>query len=123
MMHTLAHSALSQVHTNAKPTARVKSRVDNTQRVILHGHTLPVLRNATDLGRLSGDTAMNHLIMVLRASPEQDHDLQTLIDQQLDKKHANFHQWMTPAEFGSHFGVADSDIQQVTDWLTQQASR
>ncbi len=114
------HIASAQVRTNATPARRVTSLVDNNRRVTLHGHTLPVLHNASDLGRLSGETAMNHLVMVLRASPEQDHALQYLIDQQLDKNHANFHQWMTPEQFGSHFGVADSDIKQVTDWLAQQ---
>ena len=112
--------AQAQARSNSFPTARVQSRVDNTQRALLPGHTLPILRNATDLGRLPAETAMNHLIMVLRASPEQEHGLRTLIDQQLDKKHANFHQWMTPEQFGAHFGVDDSDIAQITNWLRQQ---
>ncbi|HEY4359216.1 MAG TPA: MBG domain-containing protein [Acidobacteriaceae bacterium] len=86
----------------------------------LAGHTLPVLAHATDLGRLSGSTAMNHLVMVLQSSPEQEHALQSLLDQQLDKGHVNFHKWMKPEEFGAHFGLADADIEQVTSWLTQQ---
>jgi uncharacterized repeat protein (TIGR01451 family) len=116
----LTQAALAQARSNSLPMARVQSRVDNTQRAILTGHTLPILRNAPDLGRVRGETAMNRLIMVLRASPEQEHALRTLLDQQLDKKHANFHQWMTPEQFGAHFGVADSDIALVTNWLRQQ---
>ena len=116
----LTQAALAQARSNSFPMARVQSRVDNNQRATLAGHTLPILSNAQDLGRVRGETAMNHLIMVLRASPEQEHALRTLLDQQLDKKHANFHQWMTPEQFGAHFGVADSDIAQVTNWLRQQ---
>ena len=116
----LMQTAQAQARSNSFPVARVQSRVDNAQRVTLPGHTLPILRNAKDLGRLPGETAMNHLIMVLRATPDQEHALRTLLDEQLNKKHANFHQWMTPEQFGAHFGVADSDIAQVTNWLQQQ---
>jgi trimeric autotransporter adhesin len=109
-----------QAKTTAHPSARVQQRVDNTKRATLGGHVLPALRGATDLGRLSGSTAMNHMVMVLQASPEQGHALQSLLDQQLDSGHANFHKWMTPDEFGTHFGVDDADIAQVTGWLGQQ---
>lgn len=119
----LTRRASAQVRTEAlkvTPRPRVQSRVENSQRVILAGHTLPFLRAADDLGRLSASTAMSHLVMVLQASPEQDHALKSLIDQQLDQGRTNFHHWLTPDEFGSQFGVADSDIAQVTDWLGKQ---
>ncbi len=29
----------------------------------------------------------------------------------------NFHKWLTAAEFGQRFGIAESDIQTITDWL------
>src|SRR5579864_559390 len=106
--------SLAQAHTSAVRAARVQSRVDNKQRTVLRGHTVPALAGASDMGRIAGSTPMNHMVMVLQASPEQEHALRSLIDQQLDKNHANFHRWMKPEDFGSHFGVADSDIAQVT---------
>ncbi|HEX3896658.1 MAG TPA: Ig-like domain repeat protein [Rudaea sp.] len=79
-----------------------------------------MIANGRDLGRLTAGTPFDHMIMVLQASPEQDHALMTLIDQQLDSGHANFHHWITPDEFGAALGVADADIRQVTDWLSSQ---
>lgn len=42
-----------------------------------------------------------------------------LEDQQV-KSTSQFHQWLSPEDFGRRFGPADADIQAVTDWLTSQ---
>jgi trimeric autotransporter adhesin len=105
---------------NVHPTARVTQAVDNNKRSTIGGQTPPLIANGQDLGRLASGTQLDHMIMVLQASPEQDYALKTLIDQQLDSGHANFHHWITPAEFGAALGVADADIQQVTNWLSSQ---
>ncbi|HEY4359219.1 MAG TPA: MBG domain-containing protein, partial [Acidobacteriaceae bacterium] len=119
LVQAAAQTIRGQV-TLAHPSARVRERVDSTRRMTLGGHVVPAIRRAMDLGRLPGNMAMNHMVMVLQSSPEQNHALQSLLDQQLDSGHPNFHKWMTPAEFGAHFGVADADISKVTDWLSQQ---
>ncbi len=100
-----------------RPVARVVARVDDAERAVLAGHVSPAIRGAADLGRLSQETALRHLIMVLRPSAEQDHALQTLLDRQLDKRSPSFHKWLQPEEFGNRFGVADEDIAKVTSWM------
>ena len=42
------------------------------------------------------------------------------MDEQQSKDSPNFHQWLTPQQFGAQFGPADADVQAVTDWLTRQ---
>ncbi len=103
-----------------RPVARVTVQVDDGARSVLRGHVPPAVRNAMDKGRLAPQTALNHLIMVLQPSPVQDHALQTMLDQQLDKGSPNFHRWLQPAEFGARYGVADADIAKVTGWLAGQ---
>ena len=124
-MFTLALAALSQtmfavVNTTAHPVARVTKKVDNTKRTTLYGHTPRVLDRAIDLGRVDPKTPTEHLILVLKSSPEQEREARRVIDEQQDKRTINFHQWMTPDEFGTHFGVHDEDIAQVKAWLTSQ---
>jgi len=114
----LSQAMFATVLTSAHPVARVTRKVDNNNRIILHGHVPTAIQKATDLGRLPGNTPMKHVIMVLKADPEQEHQLRVVIDQQQDKNTANFHQWVTPEEFGEHFGVHDSDVEQVKNWLT-----
>jgi len=38
----------------------------------------------------------------------------------VSKDSPNFHNWLTPEQFGKQFGPADADIQTVTDWLAHQ---
>lgn len=120
LLASLSEAMFSTVITSAHPVQRVTKKVDNSNRTILYGHVPPAVQKAKDLGRLPGNTPMKHVIMVLRADPEQEHQLRIVIDQQQDKNTKNFHQWTTPEEFGEHFGVHDADIEQVTNWLKSQ---
>ena len=47
-------------------------------------------------------------------------EVRRIIDEQQDRRSANYHQWMTPEEFGTHFGVHDADIESVKAWLNSQ---
>lgn len=105
---------------NIRPVARVVQAVDNAKRSTIHGQTSPLIGKGRDLGKVTAGTSLDHMIMVLQASPQQDYALKTLIDQQLDSGHPNFHHWITPDEFGATLGVADADIEKVTDWLSSQ---
>lgn len=115
--------ALAAAKTNPKitvhPTARIVEKVDVTKvTTIPHSHSTRVA-NFPDLGRVDPSTPMEHLMLVLKGSEEQELGLQTLLDQQQDRGHANFHQWVTPEQFGAAFGVEKSDLAQITGWLQQ----
>ena len=58
--------------------------------------------------------------MYCRRGAEQEAALRQLLDEQQVKSSPNYHQWLTPEQFGKQFGPADADIQAVTDWLTTQ---
>jgi len=60
---------------------------------------------------------MNRMLLGLKRSPEQEHALRTLLDDQQDKASPRYHKWLTPEEFGTQFGPADQDLQTVTGWL------
>jgi trimeric autotransporter adhesin len=115
-----SQSMLAEVHTTAHPVQRVIGEVDNNQRTVLHGHVPPIIQSSVDQGRLRTDTPMRHMLMVLKPSFDQENELQKIIDQQQDKRTVNFRQWTTPDEFGQKFGVHDSDIGRVENWLSSQ---
>ncbi len=60
---------------------------------------------------------MQRMLLVLKRSPEQEGALQRLLNDQQDKTSSNYHQWVTPEQFGRQFGPADSDLQIVSTWL------
>jgi len=109
-----------QVHTTAVPQARVVDKVDNSKRTTLTGHVPSTLRTAKDMGRIDGKTQAQHLVLVLKSSDDQERELRKVLDEQQDKSTANYHQWLTPDQFGEHFGVDSSDIAKVSDWLASQ---
>jgi Pro-kumamolisin, activation domain/Bacterial Ig-like domain (group 3) len=60
------------------------------------------------------------MLLLLQRSPEQESALLHLLDDQQSKGSPNYHNWLTPAQFGQQFGPADADIKTVTQWLASQ---
>lgn len=115
-----SNSRTGHLRTLANQEIRVTGKVNNTNRRMLHGHVPGALHTAQDKGRLAAETPAEHLVMVLQSSDAQKAELRRVLDEQQDSQSANYHQWVTPEEFGAHFGVSDSDIAQVSAWLESQ---
>src|SRR5712671_4059257 len=97
--------------------ARITQPINEKNRVVLHGNLHPLARPEFDRGPAPLDLRLDRMLLVLKRSPEQETALQKLLDDQQDKSSPRYRQWLTPEQFGQQFGPADSDIQQVTDWL------
>lgn len=63
---------------------------------------------------------MQHMILALKRTSEQEAELRALLDSQQTKGSSAYHQWLTPAQFGKRFGPAQSDIAAVEAWLESQ---
>ena len=100
--------------------ARVTQPVDMHNLVTLRGNVHPLARPEFDQGVAPDDLPMERMLLVLQRRPEQESALRQLLDDQQVKSSAQFHQWLTPEQFGQQFGPADSDLQAVTDWLASQ---
>ena len=120
VLFLLAGLSFSEVHTSAQPQIRVTTPVDNNKRTTLYGHVPRALQHASKLGTVAPGTQAEHLILLLKSGQDQERELRRVLDEQQDKHTQNFHQWVTPEEFGAHFGVHDNDIQAITSWLTSQ---
>jgi subtilase family serine protease len=102
--------------TLARP--RIMEEIYDSVTVRIPDSTPRVLRNAVDQGPMEGSTKLGPMFLILKSSPEQEQALQTLLNEQQDKRSPNYHRWLTPDEFGAAFGVEESDLQQISDWLT-----
>ena len=100
-----------------KIRAQITTAVDESDVTSLKGNTHPLARAEFDQGIAPQNLPMNRMIMVLKRTAEQDAALSQLMEQQQDKTSPNYHQWLTPQQFGQQFGLAGSDIQAVTSWL------
>ena len=88
--------------------------------VTLAGNSRPEANTANDRGPVANTFPMEHMLLQLRRSAEQEQALIQLIDQLHDPDSPNFHGWLTPAEFGARFGLAAADLSAITGWLQGQ---
>jgi subtilase family serine protease len=92
-------------------------RIDETRLHTLAGNTRTEANAANDRGRVPDNLAMDHLLLQLQRSPEQQAALDAVMDSLHDPKSPSYHQWLTAAEFGQQFGLAPQDITTITSWL------
>ncbi len=113
----LSASALSY---GAVAVPQVTQRVNNQQRVTLHGNVRPLPRAARDIGAVAVNTPASRVLLLLKRPAAQEAALQTFLTNAHTPGNPGFHKWLTPAQFGSQFGPADADVQAVVTWLQAQ---
>jgi hypothetical protein len=105
---------------NVVPVGRIVQAVDNKQMVILKGNVNPFARAEFDQGLVPDNQPLKRMLLLLQRGPDQEAALRQLLDVQQSKANPNFHQWLTPEQFSAQFGVADSDLRAISQWLTSQ---
>src|SRR5580693_6294857 len=102
------------------PPARepmIRETVSEYNLATLAGNTRPEATAENDLGMVNDDLVMDHMLLQLQRAPAQEQALQQLIAEQQDPQSPDFHKWLSASEFGQRFGVAESDIRTITNWL------
>ena len=97
--------------------ALIRSSIDESRLVTLGGNTRPEAIAANDLGAVPGNFALNHMLLQLKRAPQMEASVEQLITRLHDPKSPNFHRWLSAAEFGENYGLAQSDIDTITGWL------
>jgi len=93
------------------------SELSDTNRVTMYGNVHPLARAQYDQGRVPGSMPMRRVTLVFNRTAAQQSELETLLKQQQDRSSSNYHKWLTPQEYAARFGLSESDIERVTDWL------
>src|SRR5215831_8096853 len=101
----------------------ITQSVDEGKRVALRGNTRPEANARNDRGRVADEFPMEHLLLQLRRSPEQEQALQQFISELQTHDSPNFHRWINPQEFGAAFGVSQQDLGTITGWLESHGFR
>jgi hypothetical protein len=97
--------------------SRITQSIDETRLTVLKGNTHPLARTEFDRGAATPGITLHRMLLSLKRSPEQESALQQLLVDLQDKSSPNYHQWLTPEQFGRQFGPSDQDMQTVTTWL------
>lgn len=123
-MALLATSALAQSNapdsqiagTSVSPQDRVRGPVTSA-RTTLTGQTRRLSSAAVDLGAVSSSMSSGRMVLWLRRSAEQQAKLGQYLSQVQNPASANYHHWLTPANYGASYGVSDHDLAAVEQWL------
>src|SRR5229473_751674 len=113
----------AQVESGLHARPRITQSTNEMDRVALTGNTHPEASLANDRGPVANNFPMEHMLLQLKRSPEQEKALQQFIDELHTKGSANFHHWLTAQEFGERFGLAKPDLDAITAWLQSHGFR
>jgi subtilase family serine protease len=97
---------------------RIAGPIDEARAVTLEGNMHPLARAEFDRGVLSEDTPLKRMVLELEPGAEQQAELDSLVEAQQAAGSAEFHQWLTPAEYGERFGVGAGDLARICGWLS-----
>src|SRR5947209_2482574 len=115
------------VHSAANAQVGLEARsvltraIDESRLISLGGNTRPEVNAANDRGPVADDMPLEHVLLQLRRSPDQDQALEQFIEELHDPNSPNFHKWLTAKEFGERCGVAKQDLDMVTTWLVSMS--
>jgi subtilase family serine protease len=112
--------SLGAARSTPAQQSRLTQSVNEHALVTLRGTVHPSANPANDRGAASKDMQLERLQLVLKRSPQQEAALQQLLQDMHTPGTANFHQWLTPEQFGQQFGPSDQDVQTVETWLQAQ---
>ncbi len=102
------------------PAPRIRSEISNVAVSPLRATQQPLGSTQFDAGRMPSDAKLNGMSIVFNRSTAQEAHLQALIAAQQDPRSPQYHQWLSPEQFGARFGMAQSDMDKVQTWLQQQ---
>ena len=113
----VAASLVAQTSPSVVPS-RIVQAVDDGARVPLRGYIHPLASKANDRGAAPDSMQLQRLHLVLQRSSGQEATLRSLITGMHTPGSANYHKWLTPAQFGQQFGPSDQDVATVESWLS-----
>jgi len=109
---------LSQDRTASRGSrSLITEQIDESRLHTLAGNTHPQANAQNDRGRVPDNFAMEHMMLQLQRPAEQQQAAGQFIDQLHDPKSANFHHWLTAAQFAQQYGPSQQDVATITAWL------
>lgn len=113
----LASVLVSSARAQSVHPIQITQVVDEARRVTLGGNTRPEAKPKNDRGPVDDNFPMEHMLLLLRRSPDQESELDRFIEDLHDQSSPIFHQWIKAREFGERFGVSQQDRDAIKSWL------
>jgi hypothetical protein len=79
--------------------------------------TPPLPGDAADLGAAPSAARVERVLLLLQSSAAQSQSLDAEIQNQQDHKSAEYHHWLTPAQFADAYANSSADVAAIVSWL------
>jgi subtilase family serine protease len=113
----LASGGVAYAQDAVQRRALITERINEENVVTLHGNVRPEVHTAKDLGPVSDDLQLEHIYLQLSRPPEQQAEIDDLVERLHDPNSPQYHRWLTASQIAERFGTAEEDIKTVMDWL------
>jgi hypothetical protein len=107
----------AQVKATSSGVPRIMEPIDATNLATLRGNVHPLATSQYDQGEAPASTNTGRIQLLLRRSPAQKLALRQYLADLQNSHSPNYHKWLTPSQYGATYGIADSDLQAVEQWL------
>lgn len=118
-----AVSVQAQVQPRNHARPLITKDVDESQMLRLEGNTRSEATAENDRGPVDDAFPVEHVLLQLHRSSEQQLALDRYMTELQDKTSPNYHRWLTAPQFGEKFGVASEDLDAITKWLASHGLR
>jgi subtilase family serine protease len=95
----------------------IVDKIDESRLHRIEGSTRSAANPRNDRGAAPDTLSMDHMLLQLQRSPEQEQAVQAFVDTLHNPSSPDFHRWQTAEEFGARFGASQADIDTTTGWL------
>ncbi len=103
----------------AQTRNRIPDKIDAAP-VPLRGNVHPLAQPRFDRGNVSDALALPRVTLFFNRTPEQQAELDALLEQQQDPSSPNYHKWLTLEQYADRFAISEADMARVAQWLQGQ---
>ena len=111
--------ALAQAQSDVVPN-RITQPINPDVRVTLQNRVLPLAQTRYDQGPAPGSMETGRIMLVLKRSDVQENALRQYLSDLQNPNSPNYRKWITPAQFGTLYGISDTDLTTVIAWLQSE---
>ncbi len=102
---------------SAQSRDRITQPIDSRDTVPLPGNRHPLARPGYDRGAVPANQTLDRMVLVLAPDATQQNELDEMVEAEHNPSSPLYHHWITPAEYGSRFGISSHDLDQIQSWL------
>ena len=119
-MRLLYIALLSAATALSATPDRITAPVDSSRLKTISGSVHRLAQPQFDRGIAAPDLQLDHVLIMIKPSAEQQTALDQLLGDQQNPSSPNYRHWLTPEDYASRFGLTPRDHAKIMDWLKSE---